>query len=215
MRATTAWPFAGLALLLALGLSVGLKGNAPFGRLALALGLNGPAAELLEDPLWRGIALYRAGRFEPAAEAFRQAGPRASYNRGNALARAGRYEEAVAAYDAVLYRTPQDEAARINRALVATLATAILGEVRAGGRVAAEGTTSGPAGAERTETSTVTGVKVHDVRRPFDGHSIAASRQWLATLADDPGRYLKLRIAAEHRQRVDAGLAPPPAESPW
>ena len=215
MRQRVLWLLAVVVLPLAVAAAFGLNGAAPFGRLALSLGLSGPAAVLLDDPQWRGIALYRAGRFEEAAEAFRAAGPKASFNRGNALTRAGRYREAVAAYDAALYRTPGHDAVRYNRDLVSPLVTAVVGEVRAGGRIAAGSSTDGPTRDGKTVEPVPAEPNISDVRRAFDGQSIIASRQWLTTLADDPGRYLKLRIAAERRQRRDAGLAAPPAEQPW
>ena len=80
------------------------------------------AARQLEDPEWRGSALYRSGKFDSAAEAFaRIQGPRASYNRGNALARAGKLEEALAAYDAALNAAPDMEDALHNRKIVEEL----------------------------------------------------------------------------------------------
>ena len=80
------------------------------------------AARQLEDPAWRGSALYRSGEFASAAEAFARAkGPRASYNRGNALARAGKLEEALAAYDRALAQAPELEDARHNRKIVEDL----------------------------------------------------------------------------------------------
>lgn len=80
------------------------------------------AARQLEDPEWRGSALYRSGQFEGAAQAFaRSQGPRASYNRGNALARAGKLQEALAAYDAALEQAPDMEDARHNRKIVEEL----------------------------------------------------------------------------------------------
>lgn len=80
------------------------------------------AARQLEDPEWRGSALYRSGKFDSAAEAFaRKQGPRASYNRGNALARAGKLEEALAAYDAALNAAPDMEDALHNRKIVEEL----------------------------------------------------------------------------------------------
>lgn len=80
------------------------------------------AASLLDNPAWRGSALYRSKQYERAAEAFAQAeGPRASYNRGNALARAGKLEEALAAYDQALAQAPDMEDARHNRKLVEDL----------------------------------------------------------------------------------------------
>ncbi|WP_372996905.1 VWA domain-containing protein [Marinobacter sp.] len=80
------------------------------------------AARQLDDPEWRGSALYRSGQFDSAADAFARArGPRGSYNRGNALARAGKLEEAVAAYDAALDQAPDLEDARHNRQIVEEL----------------------------------------------------------------------------------------------
>ena len=80
------------------------------------------AARQLEDPEWRGSALYRSGKYDSAAEAFaRNQGPRASYNRGNALARAGKLEEALAAYDAALNAAPDMEDALHNRRIVEEL----------------------------------------------------------------------------------------------
>lgn len=80
------------------------------------------AARQLDDPEWRGSALYRSGDFDGAAQAFsRSQGPRASYNRGNALARAGKLEEALAAYDAALEKAPDMADARHNRKIVEEL----------------------------------------------------------------------------------------------
>jgi Ca-activated chloride channel family protein len=80
------------------------------------------AARRLDDPEWRGSALYRSGQFDSAAQAFaRSQGPRASYNRGNALARAGKLEEALAAYDAALEKAPDMADARHNRKIVEEL----------------------------------------------------------------------------------------------
>ncbi|WP_286220168.1 VWA domain-containing protein [Marinobacter apostichopi] len=80
------------------------------------------AASRLDDPEWRGSALYRSEQFEQAAEAFAAAeGARAYYNRGNALARAGQLEQALAAYDQALEQAPGMTDARENRELVRQL----------------------------------------------------------------------------------------------
>ncbi|KPQ02487.1 VWA domain-containing protein [Marinobacter sp. HL-58] len=82
----------------------------------------GRAARILDDPAWRGSALYREGDYERAAEAFAEAGtPAAEYNRGNALARAGKLEEALDAYDKALEQQPDNEDAQHNRELVEQL----------------------------------------------------------------------------------------------
>lgn len=82
----------------------------------------GHAAQILDDPAWRGSALYRQGDFESAAEAFAQAEAlSAEYNRGNALARAGKLKEALEAYNRVLEKQPGHEDAQFNRDLVKQL----------------------------------------------------------------------------------------------
>jgi Ca-activated chloride channel family protein len=61
------------------------------------------AANLFEQPDWKGIAHYRAGDFEQAEQVFSEMESRdAHYNRGNALAKLGKYPEAMASYQAAL-----------------------------------------------------------------------------------------------------------------
>jgi len=61
------------------------------------------AARLFVDPTRKGVALFRAGKFEAAVAAFgRQNTPEAHYNRGNSLVMLGKYTDAVAAYDRAL-----------------------------------------------------------------------------------------------------------------
>lgn len=44
--------------------------------------------------------------------------------------------------------------------------------------------------------------------RPSDSiQSVAAELDWVRSIPDDPGRYLKLRIAAEHERRLRDGTA--------
>ena len=80
------------------------------------------AAEKLQDPMWRGIALYRSEAYEQATQAFSEAqGADADYNRGNALARAGKLQEALGAYDRALEQEPDMADAIANRQLVEEL----------------------------------------------------------------------------------------------
>ena len=88
----------------------------------LAAGKPLAAAEVTDDPLWRGTALYRAGEFESSLLDFSQVpGPVGHYNQGNALAHLGRIEEAIVAYDAALALDPEMEDARYNRDLLEQL----------------------------------------------------------------------------------------------
>jgi Ca-activated chloride channel family protein len=77
------------------------------------------AAELFDNPEWRGAAEYRAGAFEASAATLAAIDTaEASYNRGNALARSGELEAAIGAYDRALELMPDHADARYNRDLV-------------------------------------------------------------------------------------------------
>ncbi len=92
------------------------------GRLAFQRGDYALAAERFVDPMWRGTALYRAGRYEDAIQAFARVDTAESfYDQGNALARLGKFAEAVASYDEALKRRPDFREATANRELVRTL----------------------------------------------------------------------------------------------
>ena len=65
------------------------------------------AAELFEDPLWKGTAAHDAGQYETAAEAFGRI-PSATgfYNRGNAFMKSFDYAKAVDAYEIAVAEGP-------------------------------------------------------------------------------------------------------------
>lgn len=213
----------------ALALAILLGGAAPFGRILLALGLPGPAAALLEDPGWRGTALYRAGDMGGAAEAFR--GAESPYNLGNALARTGAYAAALEAYDLAI--AAGDDDARANFDLVAAYFAGLgldpdaLGLIpkretgpKAEGFVAQGNGRAAGTGDEVTNSNTMLGLAELDsrgrlgVRRIFDDAFMVADERWLAQLSDVPGEYLKARISHEAKRRAKLGLAPPEAEDP-
>ncbi len=76
----------------------------------------GAAAELFEEPNWRGSAQYRDGDYAAALKSWQQRDDAiAAYNRGNALAALGRYEEAIEAYEALLRHDPAHADARHNK----------------------------------------------------------------------------------------------------
>ncbi|MDP7046232.1 MAG: VWA domain-containing protein [SAR324 cluster bacterium] len=82
-------------------------------------GAEKDAAQLFENPEWKGTAAYRTGDYEKAIEEFsRKDRPLANFNRGNSLAFAGRLEEALAAYEKVLAENPQHEDAQFNHDLI-------------------------------------------------------------------------------------------------
>jgi Ca-activated chloride channel family protein len=82
-------------------------------------GAEKEAAQLFENPEWKGTAAYRTGDYEKAIKEFsRKDGPLANFNRGNSLAFAGRLEEALAAYEKVLTENPKHEDALFNHDLI-------------------------------------------------------------------------------------------------
>lgn len=208
--------FAALILLTG-GAAVALDGSAPFGRLALSLGFPRLAEPLLEDSHWKGVALFRQGRYQDAVAALRAAGPEGYYVRGNALAWAGRVKEAIEIYDAQIFRAPRDEDSHFNRKLLLDFA-AVVGE----GRLSDDGMTKGVVvGAEADEAEKIDAMTEawnrwrESGRRTFSDQAVVASKEWLTTLPDEPGLYLKLRLAAEHKRRFDARIGMAPAGEPW
>lgn len=80
------------------------------------------AAQALDDPDWKGSALYRAQDYDSAAKQFGQStNANAQYNRGNALAREGELQAALDAYDKALELDPDDADTHFNRDLVQQL----------------------------------------------------------------------------------------------
>jgi len=227
---------AGVILVMILAAAAGgwsIGGGVPFARLTAGVGLGSIAAPLADDPFWEGILHYQDGRYDEAAESFRQAGSRASFNRGTALARAGRYREAIEAYTAVIARDPGDDEARANLALVMTLYDVAAGEARPGDDVGGDGSapdgstpsavqapgagsaSEGDGNAEDDLLAAPRQLSLNEVvRQSFNKQGVIASRQWLATLPDEPGRYLDASIAAEHRRRAALGLSPAPPDDP-
>jgi Ca-activated chloride channel homolog len=90
------------------------------GRLAFDRGDYAAAAKLFADPMWRGIASYRAFDFLEAAKQFQGVDTiEGKFALGNAQAQNHAFEKAINAYDEVLKAEPQNIAAKTNRSIVA------------------------------------------------------------------------------------------------
>lgn len=221
---------AGLGVLCLL-IALAAGGTAPMGRVLLGLGLPGIATGFFSDPAWRGVALYRAGDAEGAAEAFAQAG--AQLNLGNAHVRAGRYAAALEAYD--IARLGGDERAAANFDLVAAFYAGLALDPEAPITWFTQKDGDGPAveaavaqgnaraagtGSDTTNSGALPGLPElasHGdgrVRKVFDDKFIVANRRWLQTLEDVPGAYLAARIRHESKRRKTLGLTPPDPEDP-
>ncbi len=183
-----------------------LAGPAALAKLALAVHLPGVAARLLDDPAIQGVALYRAGDYQAADDAFRKAGRGSTYNRALSLATTGDYLLSLAYFDAVLFANAADSQARENRNIVNELQPPVLGESNAAGRIAV------------TAIATPGGSPVDEIKRlgrPLDEGRRVADEEWLETLPDDQGEFLRLRLGAEEQRRTSLGVAAPEGGDPW
>ncbi len=199
MRRLRLWlALAGIAALAA-------GGGAGAGKLALVLGAPGLAAKLIAEPSARGVALYQARDYAAADRAFADAGRSSTYNRGLSLAALGDYALSVAYFDAVLFANPVDAQARDNRAVVARYAPVVVGESDGHGRIAVKVRPSEEPPVE----------SFSHLRKPLDEGGRVADDAWLDGLADDPGEFLRLRLADENQRRISLGFVPHEGGDPW
>ncbi|WP_128566543.1 hypothetical protein, partial [Methylobacterium crusticola] len=73
----------------------------------------------------------------------------------------------------------------------------------------------GRSGGGNASVSEVAEREVRRISKSFEAREIRPDRHWLATLTDDPGRFLRLRLQAEQARRREAGTAVEPGSSPW
>src|SRR6478735_2049729 len=106
--------------------------------------------------------------------------------KGVALYRAGHYPLARAYFDAVLFAAAGDSEARENRNLVDALIPPVIGVGNEAGRIAVKPIAT--PGGMPTDADT----HVHGKR--LDAGGLVADSAWLATIDDDPGEFLRLRL---------------------
>jgi Ca-activated chloride channel family protein len=88
------------------------------GQRLLEAGRYAEAATQFADPMWRGVAQFRAGDFKAAAETFGGVDTAdAAYDQGTALIMLGKYDEAIQRFDRAIALRPNWAEATANRAL--------------------------------------------------------------------------------------------------
>jgi len=148
------------------------------------------AAEVFRDPMWQGVAWFRAGEFAQAERTFaRVATPEAEFNRGNCLVMQGKYEAAIDRYDRALELRPDMKDARVNREIAIARAKSVerkggdMGDQKLG---ADEITFDKTNNAEGQETE-ITG------KQPLSDAQMQA--MWLRRVQTKPAEFLKSKFA--------------------
>ncbi|MBR0819879.1 VWA domain-containing protein [Bradyrhizobium liaoningense] len=165
------------------------------GRLAFDRGDYKSAATLFADPMWRGIAAYRAYDFIAAAEAFSRVDTiEGKFALGNAQAQNHAFEKAIGLYDEVLKAEPGNVAARTNRAIVQAALDA-----REAKRRKQEQSDAPPPDLKPDEMKVdpkQKGGKTIKVS-PQDITTAGAAEAWMRQVQTTPADFLKLKFAIQ------------------
>ncbi|KAB1072481.1 tetratricopeptide repeat protein [Methylobacterium planeticum] len=160
------------------------------GRIQMARGHPGEAASAFRDPLWRGVALFRAGDFKGAAQAFGGTDTAdGAYDQGNALVMLGKYDDAVKRYDRALALRPGWADAETNRGIARVRAERVR---QAGGETG--DTESSPDAivfdkGKKGGTDTV----VQGDAKPMSDEAVRA--MWLKRVQTRPADFLRVKFA--------------------
>ncbi|WP_407529967.1 tetratricopeptide repeat protein [Methylobacterium oryzisoli] len=197
-----------LAVILALGATAYRVGSGNLlltpdqrGRVLLERGRLGEAASAFRDPLWRGVALFRAGDFKGASQAFGGIDTaEGAYDQGNALVMLGRYDDAVRRYDRALALRPGWADAATNRAIARLRAE----------RMRQEGGETGDTESSPDEVVYDKGKKggadtdVQGDGTPMSDEAVRAL--WLKRVQTRPADFLRVKFA--HQLQATSGADP-------
>jgi len=169
------------------------------------------SAELFDDPLWRGYALYRDGQYEAAVEVLERVGTaQAAFIQGMAHIKSRGYRDGVRAFQTALVRDPDYPGAAENL-VVAMEIVEYVEDLR-----------------EASDTGEATGIGADEI--VFDneanrgaetrmevpeseGAGMLTAEQWMTTVDTRTGDFLKSRFALEAaRGPAVQDARPEPAE---
>jgi len=165
------------------------------GRIAFDRGDYTSAAQRFADPMWRGIAAYRALDFLTAAQEFGKVETvEGRFALGNAEAQNHAWEKSIKAYDEVLKTQPGHRAAKTNRAIVTALF-----EAQEEKRRKQEQDDSAPpdqkADEMRVDPKQKGGKRIQV--KPEDVTTAGAAEAWMRAVQTTPADFLKLKFAIQ------------------
>ncbi|WP_420411565.1 VWA domain-containing protein [Roseibium sp.] len=153
------------------------------------------AADLFEDPLWKATALYRAGKYEEAAELYAwQESTDAAMGEGLSLIKSRSYRPAIAAFKKAVERDPDNKSAQHNL----ELARYILDYIETTREQSDTGEESG-IGADDVVYDNEAG-RGTDSQQPPQSTSETVpetAEQWMRTVDTSTGDFLRSRFALE------------------
>jgi Ca-activated chloride channel family protein len=186
---------------------------------ALEQGRADDAAVLAKDPAIAGEALYRAGDYVGAEQAWSALDAAdAHFNRGNSLAHAGQYDAALEAYDAALEFNPNMEDALFNRAIVEQMKLqqeqqnqqgesseeqqGEPSEEQQGEQQQSDEQQQGEQESEQSEEGEQnTEATESEMEENWSEEDAQAMEQWLRRIPDDPGGLLRRKFRSQYQRR--------------
>jgi Ca-activated chloride channel family protein len=153
------------------------------------------AAELFQDPMWRGHALYRSGQYVDAIELLdRQETPEASFTQGLAHIKNRQYRDGVRAFETTLQREPDFPGAAQNL----KVAQEIVDYIEATREASDTGEETG-LGADDVvyDNESNRGADTQTDRQPRGEEGILTTEQWMNTVDTRTSDFLRLRFQIE------------------
>jgi Ca-activated chloride channel family protein len=175
------------------------------GQFAFDRGDYASAKTLFVDPMWRGLAAYRAYDFLAAAEAFQKVEtPEGRFALGNAQAQNHAYEKAIKAYDEVLKAQPDNIAAKTNRTIVLA-ALRKQEEKRRKQEEEDQNTPDLPPDETKIDRDQKDGKRIRVT--PQDLTTAGAAEAWMREVQTSPADFLKMKFAIQAASSAPPGPA--------
>jgi len=160
------------------------------------------AAEVFRDPLRQGVAWFRAAEFQRAEQAFaRMTSPEAEFNRGNSLVMRGKYEEAVERFDRALQLRPGWADAETNRAIAIVRAKVV---ERTGGDMGDQQIGADEIRFDKQENTSGQETEIEEALSISD---TAMQALWLRRVQTKPADFLKAKFAYQLAKGEQGGGA--------